>query len=32
MDEKIEKQIKELYEKAQYHKNIANDLREKLEN
>ena len=32
MDEKIEKQIKELYEKAQYHKNIANNLREKLEN
>jgi len=31
MDEEIEKQIKELYEKAQYHKNIANEYREKLE-
>ena len=31
MDEDIEKKVKELYEKAQYHKDIANDYREKLE-
>ena len=29
--ENIEKKVRELYEKAQYHKNIANNYREKLE-
>ena len=31
MEEDVEKKIKELYEKAQYHKDIANSYREKLE-
>jgi len=31
MDENIEKKVKELYEKAQYHKDVANKYRERLE-